>query len=96
MDIRSAGIATSSLKKPKRSTIVPDQRYPAPPALLLSKWPPSLGIGGRLPSEWVAAFRRNEWPLSVGLRILGWGIDLCNFLVDGFRRNYRHHTVSRP
>jgi hypothetical protein len=25
-------------------------------------------MSGRFPSEWVAAFRRNGWPLSVGLR----------------------------
>jgi hypothetical protein len=33
-------------------------------------WPPSIGIGGRFASEWVAAFRRNQWPLYLGFRIL--------------------------
>ena len=30
--------------------------------------PASIGMGGRLPSESVAGLRRNQWPLSVGLR----------------------------
>src|SRR5258707_10585674 len=32
-------------------------------------WPPSIGIGGRFGSDWVAAFRRNHWPLCLGFRI---------------------------
>ena len=29
-------------------------------------WPESAGMGGRLPPEWVAGFRRNQWPISAG------------------------------
>jgi hypothetical protein len=29
-------------------------------------------MGGRLPSERVAALRRNQWPLWLGLRSLAW------------------------
>jgi hypothetical protein len=31
--------------------------------------PASIGMGGRLPSEWVAGLRRNHWPHCVGLRM---------------------------
>jgi transposase len=31
-------------------------------------WPASIGMGGRLPSESVAGFRRNQWPACIGLR----------------------------
>jgi hypothetical protein len=34
-------------------------------------WPPSIGIGGRFGSDWVAAFRRNHWPLCLGFRKVG-------------------------
>jgi len=30
-------------------------------------WPESIGITGRLPSEWVADFVRNGWPRSIGI-----------------------------
>src|SRR5215211_4744180 len=33
-------------------------------------WPPSIGIGGRFRSDWVAAFRRNRWPPSLGIRMV--------------------------
>jgi hypothetical protein len=33
-------------------------------------WPASIGIGGRLPSESAAGLRRNQWPASVGIRML--------------------------
>src|SRR5438093_8760230 len=37
----------------------------------LSKgWPPSIGIGGRFRSDWVAAFRRNQWPPWLGFRMI--------------------------
>ena len=34
-------------------------------------WLASIGIGGRLPSESVAGLLRNQWPLCVGLRMMG-------------------------
>src|SRR5207245_852785 len=36
---------------------------------LSTGWPPSIGIGGRFRSDWVAAFRRNQWPPWLGFRI---------------------------
>src|SRR5579871_3410645 len=42
----------------------------APRITLSTGWPPSFGSGGRFRSDWVAAFRRNRWPLSLGFRIL--------------------------
>ena len=39
-----------------------------PPFTLSTGWPPSIGIGGRLQSDWVAAFHRNQWPLCLGFR----------------------------
>ena len=36
----------------------------------LNRWPASIGMGGRLPSEQVAGLRRNQWPACVGLRTL--------------------------
>jgi hypothetical protein len=30
-------------------------------------WPASIGMGGRLPSESVAALPRNHWPLCLGI-----------------------------
>jgi hypothetical protein len=38
-------------------------------------WPDSIGMGGRLPSESMAGFRRNQWPLCVGIRIYGLELD---------------------
>jgi hypothetical protein len=38
----------------------------APRLSLSTGWPPSIGIGGRFRSDWVAALPRNHWPLSVG------------------------------
>src|SRR5438552_3528223 len=35
---------------------------------LSTGWPPSIGIGGRFRSDWVAAFRRNQWPPWLGFR----------------------------
>jgi hypothetical protein len=37
---------------------------------LSTGWPPSFGIGGRFPSDWVAAFGRNRWPPCLGFRII--------------------------
>ena len=44
-------------------------RQPSP-SHPIHRWPPSIGMGGRFPSDSVAAFRRNQWPLCVGFRIL--------------------------
>jgi hypothetical protein len=50
----------------------PAQTADSAPHLTLSTgWPHRLGIGGRFRSEWVAAFRRNQWPLCLGFRMLG-------------------------
>ncbi len=35
-----------------------------------------LGISGRVPSEWVADLRRNQWPAWVGIR------SRCSLAVD--------------
>jgi hypothetical protein len=35
---------------------------------VLKRWPASIGMGSRLPSESVAGLRRNQWPPCVGLR----------------------------
>jgi hypothetical protein len=41
----------------------------APRLTLSTGWPPWFGSGGRFRSDWVAAFRRNRWPHSLGFRI---------------------------
>jgi hypothetical protein len=47
----------------------PAQTADSAPRLTLSTGrPPSFGFGGRFRSDWVAAFRRNRWPLCVGFR----------------------------
>src|SRR6266516_7808781 len=46
---------------------------------LSTGWPPSIGIGGRFRSDWVAAFRRNQWPPWLGFRTHT-GRDRCHAL----------------
>ncbi len=46
----------------------PDTIGNVPRLALSTGWPPSIGIGARFPSDWVAAFRRNHWPPCPGIR----------------------------
>lgn len=48
-----------------------------------------LGISGRVPSEWVADLRRNQWPAWVGIRNGGLRVDQAKRLKTLEQENAR-------
>jgi hypothetical protein len=68
IDNLSAGIGPSPLRESQREDLARSDCRQRSPTHPVNRWPPSIGIGGRFPSDWVTAFRRNHWPPCLGIR----------------------------
>jgi len=59
-----------------------------------------LGISGRVPSEWVADLRRNQWPAWVGIRIsvlnVGFRFNLLMIRSPFFRAHIPRRNDPNP